>query len=70
MIMKMMMMMMMMMMMIRRVWVRLITIMTTTMITMIISKAQIEGFRPEWRISTIYHGRDMPLWSETLKINH
>ena len=28
----------------------------------------IEGFRPEWHISTIYHCRDTPFWSETLEI--
>ena len=25
-----------------------------------------EGFRPERNISTIYHCRDIPFWSETL----
>ena len=28
----------------------------------------IDGFRPEWSISTIYHGRDKPFWSETLDV--
>ena len=26
-----------------------------------------EGFRPEWYISTMIYGRDIPFWSETLK---
>ena len=29
---------------------------------------QIEGFRPEWYISTIYHCRDIPFWLETLEM--
>ena len=28
----------------------------------------IEGFQPEWYISTIYHCRHTPFWSETLNI--
>ena len=32
------------------------------------SDKYIEGFRPEWYISTIYHCRDAPFWSETLDI--
>ena len=28
----------------------------------------IQGFRPEWYISTMYLCRDIPLWSETLKL--
>ena len=31
---------------------------------------RIEGFRPEWYILTIYHCRDIPIWSETLDIQH
>ena len=30
----------------------------------------IEGFRPEWYLSTIYHCRDMPFWLETLDIKN
>ena len=29
-----------------------------------------EGFRPEWRISTIYHVWDTPFWLGTLDIEH
>ena len=29
---------------------------------------QIKGFQPEWYISTTYHCRDTPFWSETLDI--
>ena len=28
----------------------------------------IEGFRPEWYILTIYHCRDKPFWLETLEL--
>ena len=27
-----------------------------------------EGFRPEWYISSVYHCRDIPFWSETLDL--
>ena len=30
----------------------------------------IEGFRPEWCISTTYHAWDTPFWSETLDLYH
>ena len=30
----------------------------------------IEGFRPEWCISTIYHAWDTPLWSWTLDMKY
>ena len=29
---------------------------------------KLEGFRLEWYISTTYHCRDMPFWSETLAL--
>ena len=28
----------------------------------------VEGFRPEWYNSTLYHARDTPFWSVTLDI--
>ena len=28
--------------------------------------AYFKGFQPEWYISTLYHCRDIPFWSETL----
>ena len=31
-------------------------------------RENIEGFRPEWYFSTLYHCRDLPFWSETLNI--
>ena len=31
---------------------------------------QMEGFQPEWCISTIYHAWDTPFWSGTLEIHH
>ena len=30
----------------------------------------IEGFQPEWCISTIYHAWDIPFWQETLDLFH
>ena len=30
---------------------------------------EIEVFRPEWYISTIYHARDAPFWLGTLEID-
>ena len=35
-------------------------------VTVLIWQVNIEGFRPEWCILTIYHGRDIPFWWETL----
>ena len=36
--------------------------------SVLILPVQIEGFRPEWCISSMIYSRDIPFWSETLKI--
>ena len=32
------------------------------------SDMHVKGFGPEWCISTVYHCRDIPFWSETFDV--
>ena len=37
-------------------------------LTYFFGTVNIKGFQPEWYISTMYHCRDTPIWSETLNM--